>query len=592
MASAWTPERRSALSEAFARSGVDSGGETLRLVVAELDRYTSRWRVIDDEVCQAAPSAARAAQQRCLQQTLRELGTLTAVLGKPEPAVVRHAIEAAYALPDPEDCGAGGLGASRAEPARDPQHQTRVDELRGQLAEARAYDDAGQYPHAVTRSRAVLVEAEQLGERGLLAESELTLGVAEQHAADFAASEHDLDEAALTAEAAGRDDLRAMALSRLVALVGVRQRRIAEGEALARRADAVVERLSGEPRLKTELLRSEALLAGSKGDEEMGVTRYQQALELTKLVDDPLLSAALVDGLGRAFYDLQRYAESLQRLDEALAARERLLGTNHPLVSHTLNNLALVYNATNRPQQALPLLRRSLAIVDEALDKDHSDVAVTLAILAESETALRQYTDAEAHLSRALHIMEKVFGPESPNVTMPLGGLEHVYVALHRYADAQQIAERMLTIKEHGLSPDHPELVQTLNSLAEIANLRGDYRGALRHEERALSLLHADRQSVRAASVLINLGHTCGELGMRARAIESLQKAIEIVTPQAASFASLLAEARFDLAMVLVGKEPAHAQRLAEQALEGYRADGAVEEAAKVQRWLATQSLD
>jgi tetratricopeptide (TPR) repeat protein len=53
-----------------------------------------------------------------------------------------------------------------------------------------------------------------------------------------------------------------------------------------------------------------------------------------------------------------------------LAIREKALGTTHPDVGQTLNNLALIYRAQGKYSEAEGLFKRALAIRETALSAE------------------------------------------------------------------------------------------------------------------------------------------------------------------------------------------------------------------------------
>ena len=61
---------------------------------------------------------------------------------------------------------------------------------------------------------------------------------------------------------------------------------------------------------------------------------------------------------------------------------EKALGSDHPDVAKSLNNLAELYRYQGRYAEAEPLYKRSLAIREKALGPDHPDVAISLNNLA------------------------------------------------------------------------------------------------------------------------------------------------------------------------------------------------------------------
>jgi tetratricopeptide (TPR) repeat protein len=53
-----------------------------------------------------------------------------------------------------------------------------------------------------------------------------------------------------------------------------------------------------------------------------------------------------------------------------LLIREKTLGTDHPDVATSLNNLALLYSTTGKYSEAEPLYKRALEISEKALGNE------------------------------------------------------------------------------------------------------------------------------------------------------------------------------------------------------------------------------
>ena len=122
------------------------------------------------------------------------------------------------------------------------------------------------------------------------------------------------------------------------------------------------------------------------------------------------------------------------------SGRERL-GSGHPLVAASLNNLAKVYDHQGRYADAEPLYRRAVATGEKAHGPDHPLVAVSLNNLAALYTKQDRYTDAEPLLKRALAILEKALSPDHPYVVTALNNLAELYRKEGRYADALPLVQ-------------------------------------------------------------------------------------------------------------------------------------------------------
>ena len=81
------------------------------------------------------------------------------------------------------------------------------------------------------------------------------------------------------------------------------------------------------------------------------------------------------------------------------------MGSDHPDVATSLNNLAGLYETQGHYVQAEPLYKRSLAIYEKAHGPDHPDVAMSLNNLAILYRATKRETQAEELEKRAARII-------------------------------------------------------------------------------------------------------------------------------------------------------------------------------------------
>ena len=74
----------------------------------------------------------------------------------------------------------------------------------------------------------------------------------------------------------------------------------------------------------------------------------------------------------------REYATAIPVAKQALDVAEKTFGKNHPYVSASLNNLALLYMAQNNYKEAEPLYERSLKIVENVGGKKHPQIVPIL----------------------------------------------------------------------------------------------------------------------------------------------------------------------------------------------------------------------
>jgi len=72
------------------------------------------------------------------------------------------------------------------------------------------------------------------------------------------------------------------------------------------------------------------------------------------------------------------YQVPVSYLMQALVIREQVLGSEHPETATTISNLATLYQAQDRYEEAKSLYQRALAIRERVLGPEHTDSAQSL----------------------------------------------------------------------------------------------------------------------------------------------------------------------------------------------------------------------
>jgi tetratricopeptide (TPR) repeat protein len=240
--------------------------------------------------------------------------------------------------------------------------------------------------------------------------------------------------------------------------------------------------------------------------------------------------AISLNNLAELYRNQGRYAEAEPLYQRSLAIKEKTLGKDHPGVATSLNNLAGLYDRQRKYAQAELLYQRSLAIFEKALGKDHPDVATSMNNLAELYDRQRKYAQAEPLYQRSLAIFEKALGTDHPSVATSLNNLANLYLNQRKYAQAEPLSQRSLAIREKALGTDHPLVANSLNTLANLYDSQGKYAQAeplyqrsLTISEKALGTNHLD-----VATSLGNLASLYDSQGKYAQAEPLYQRSLAI----------------------------------------------------------------
>ena len=177
-----------------------------------------------------------------------------------------------------------------------------------------------------------------------------------------------------------------------------------------------------------------------RGENEQAEQLFRAAHELLQQTDNPLLAASVATNLGVLRMSQQRPAEAVALFREALAAGERLLGPDHPLLLRRLCNLAGVLSSLGQQAEAEPLLVRAMALGDKlgaAADTDDgvANVAMNLGNVRRAQDRCDQ---ALPLYRRAAAIYERIGGPQNPSLA---DALENEAIALEALGQAAAGAE-------------------------------------------------------------------------------------------------------------------------------------------------------
>src|SRR5262245_61966487 len=187
-------------------------------------------------------------------------------------------------------------------------------------------------------------------------------------------------------------------------------------------------------------------------------------------------------------------AQALQegRLEEAerrleVAREHAASGSGNDLtVAASLSNLAVVRRAQGDTAAAIDLQREALAIRERTLGSESPEVASTLTSLAALYAQRDDYAAAEPLLTRALAIREKALGADDRRTAESLNNLALLYAAEGRHADAEPLYQRAIAIFEQRQRP--VELATTLENYAALLADTGRASEAEAMEKRAQEL--------------------------------------------------------------------------------------------------------
>ena len=247
---------------------------------------------------------------------------------------------------------------------------------------------------------------------------------------------------------------------------------------------------------------------GQRGEE--GLKYAERAMQLLDREDDPRTRAHVLNSLGLAYSQLERYPESEAAFRQSLALRgnvrepgteggtatvmqnmglmyrnrgdlarsEQLLreslelkrgrSTTSADYQHGLHALAITLQESGKPNEAAPLLLQSRDLSLRLYGKDSSRTALAYCELALLHMDLGRYTESADGFDTCLRISALTSGEDSIDHAINLNNYANLEEARGDMSKAEQLYRRSLAIRRQVLGPDKPSSLRAEMNLARL----------------------------------------------------------------------------------------------------------------------------
>jgi tetratricopeptide (TPR) repeat protein len=223
-----------------------------------------------------------------------------------------------------------------------------------------------------------------------------------------------------------------------------------------------------------ELLR----LQGKLGDAE---PLYREALAARRrdLGDEHPLTLKTIAGVASLLRGVCRLAEAEPLYREALAARRRTLGHAHASTLRSIICMGVLLSDQGRLDEAEPLFREALAGAAVALGVSHAytlDAKTNLAVLLQARGELRAATPL---LREALEAYRSAQGREHPDTLRAMHNLAEALRDAGALAPAEALYAEALAVCRRTLGDTHPLTLHPMTGLATCLRRQGRFDEAL-----------------------------------------------------------------------------------------------------------------
>lgn len=186
-------------------------------------------------------------------------------------------------------------------------------------------------------------------------------------------------------------------------------------------------------------------------------------------------TGTMINNLAWLYQAQGKFQEAETHFSRALKISKLHHGMDHPVSAMRLNNLAYVCQAQGKYDEAEPLYVSGLKIAERSFGKTHPNTAICLGNLANSYRSQGKLGDAEPLYIRALKIRETHSGANHLDTAIDLLNLGELYREQTKYTEAEHLCNRGLKIRLAHLGDNHPDTGSALHKLGWVYLDQGKY---------------------------------------------------------------------------------------------------------------------
>jgi CHAT domain-containing protein len=185
---------------------------------------------------------------------------------------------------------------------------------------------------------------------------------------------------------------------------------------------------------------------------------------------------------------------------KVLTIRRKLLGDDHADVAMSLHQLAAVYLAKGKHQEAAPLCKDAVEIRKRILGETQPDYGASLYLLGWMHESRGDWPKAEGSYQAALEIWERAGAEDHPDCVPCLKRLADHYQSIREDGKAERNYLKAAEIREKTRGESDPKYAESLFEVAKFYQHLGKYRTATVFAEKSLAVRRKSLQQ--SANVL------------------------------------------------------------------------------------------
>lgn len=206
---------------------------------------------------------------------------------------------------------------------------------------------------------------------------------------------------------------------------------------------------------------------------------------------DPLATATLQYWLAYYLNDRGEYEATQELYENAIAARRRVLGDEHPDTLDAMNNLISCLIRARKLTQARALGEEVLTNRRRILGDDDPETLITTNNLARALYLAGEIEAARILLKKAVSGFLRIRGLDHQNTLAAMTNLALVFSAQGQSDEARDLHEKVLIAKRRSLGPADPDTLRSMYHVACIRHNDGKLAEASSMLEECIALQNA-----------------------------------------------------------------------------------------------------
>lgn len=253
-------------------------------------------------------------------------------------------------------------------------------------------------------------------------------------------------------------------------------------------------------------------------------------------------------------YDAQKkYDQALEYYEKSLKIIQKICPADHPNVGVLYNNIGSVYNNKGEYLKALEYFQKDLEISEKNLPENDPKLATSYNNIGLLYKNIGEHSKAVEYLEKSHRILKTTLSTNDLSLGNSYTTMGFLYDTIGEHSKAIESYNESLKIMTRILPQDHPVLATCYNNIGSAHVSAGDCEKAIEYFEKSIDIRRRTlpNDDPDLADSYNNIGIVYDRIGEYPKALEYYQKNVEISERRPPKNRSVLATSYNNIGLVL-----------------------------------------